>query len=73
MNWWNCFLVLFALVFLPMPLISAADYDCSVNQQIFRISSQSNAHAELVSGTGNYGTDICFDDYFGTFTGRLLG
>ncbi len=69
MNWWNCFLVLFALVFLSIPLISAADYDCPANQQIFRISSQSNAHAELVSGTGNYGTDICFDDYFGTFTG----
>ena len=68
MKWWNCLLVLSALVFFALPLISAADYDCPANQQIFRISSQSNAHAELVSGSGNYGTDICFDDYFGAFT-----
>lgn len=48
---------------------SAADYTCPLNQQIFRISSQSNAHAEAYNGNGNYLTHICYGDYFGTFTG----
>ena len=69
MKWWGSFLVLFALFFIAIPSVFAADYNCPPNQEIFRISSQTNAHAELVSGGGNYATDICFDDYFGNFNG----
>ncbi len=35
------------------------------DQLIFRISSQTNAHAELYNGAGNYPVEICYDQIFG--------
>lgn len=68
-------LIRFWLVAFAFPLMLASfasavpDYSCPLGQQIFRISSQTNAHAEAYNGNGNYLTHICYDDYFGTFTG----
>ncbi len=62
-------LAIILLACVAFPLVSAADYNCPVNQQIFRISSQGNAHAEQVIGATGYGTHICFDDYFPAFAG----
>lgn len=48
--------------------VTAADYTCDdVNQRIFRISAQTNAHGEFYNEAGNYLQHICYDDYFGTF------
>lgn len=64
-------LVAFIFLISALSLVSAApDYNCPVNQQLFRISSQTNAHAELFNGNGNYPVHICYDDYFGTFEGE---
>lgn len=62
------FIVVISFI-LVLSLVSAADYTCPVGTQIFRLSSQSNAMAETVSGTGNYPVHICYDDYFGTLSG----
>jgi hypothetical protein len=62
-------LALILLACVAFPVVTAADYTCPINQQIFRISSQTNAHAEQVIGATGYGTQICFDDYFPAFAG----
>lgn len=62
-------LVLVLLACIALPVASAADYTCTANQQIFRISSQTNAHAEQAIGATGYATQICFDDYFPAFPG----
>lgn len=53
----NKALVLFLIAIVLIPTASAA---CAENQRIFRISSQTNAHAELYNGTGNYPEEICW-------------
>jgi len=40
-------------------------YQCTDSQRILKISSLSNAHAELWNGSGNYTIEICFDEIFG--------
>jgi hypothetical protein len=43
--------------------VMAGNCGGDLNQKLFGISSQTNAHGEIWSGT-NYSVDICFDDYF---------
>ena len=41
-------------------------YQCAdSSQRILKITSLSNAHAELWNGSGNYAIEICFDEIFG--------
>jgi len=54
------FIVLLALFLAPAALACAGGN----SQLIMRISSPSNAHAELWNGAGNYPTEICYDAIF---------
>jgi len=44
-------------------LVGATDQTCGENQRIFRISAETNAHAENYN-LNSYVKQICFDDYF---------
>ena len=63
------FVVLFA-VLLNLNAVTAGIM-CADDQIIFKLSSTTNAHGEVWSGAGNYATEICYDDIFGT-TGNGL-
>lgn len=36
------------------------------SQVLFRLSNESNAHAEVWNGSGNYGYEVCYDEIFGS-------
>lgn len=58
-------LLLFGLLLLPSAL-AACGTPGDDSQLIFRIHQQTNAHAELYNGTGNYPEEICYDAIFGS-------
>lgn len=53
--------------------LATAKFDstlCDDSQTILRINSETNAHAEVFNGLGNYPVRICYDRIFGkTYTG----
>lgn len=61
------FVMLFFM--LSFSFVTAADYTCSDANRIFRISANTNAHGEVFNGASTYLTHICYDDYFGSFSG----
>ena len=60
---------IFGLIFLIVALmifsiaIASASHLCEDSQLIFRLSSSTNAHAEVYNGS-NYLTRVCYDDFF---------
>ena len=56
------FLVSFTFFF---GVVSAQTYQCGADQTILRLSAETNAHAEIYNGAGNYPKDICYNEIFG--------
>ncbi len=59
------FIALLALFLFPSAFAACAGLPGDDSQLIMRISSPTNAHAELWNGAGGYTTEICYDDIFG--------
>ena len=60
------FVILFLAIVLLMPAVFSAS--CNVaddSQLIFRISTPTNAHAEVYNGAGGYLEEICYNTIFG--------
>ncbi len=55
----------FFAVLLFTSLVAGANTCSSPNQIILRLSADTNAHAEVWNGAGNYITEICYDQIFG--------
>ena len=59
-------LILFVIVIFAFFLasVSAANSCSDSSQVIFRLSGNTNAHAEVFNGQGNYDTEICYNQLF---------
>ncbi len=52
------------LIILSINYVGALNKCISPDQVIMRISSDTNAHAEIFNGNGNYDTEICYNQLF---------
>ncbi len=57
--------ILFLAIALLLPYSFAATTCSDPTQTLFRISSPTNAHAEVYNGAGGYTEEICYDAIFG--------
>ena len=55
----------FFAVFLFTSLVAGANTCSPPDQIILRLSSDTNAHAEVWNGAGSYATEICYNEIFG--------